>query len=133
MSKVYYTVEEVKEKCQENGWLKIGGYDFQDDPGMESDYKYGLKTCGSIKELESKLGSGGWGIRSAFAYDRLLFVNQVNGGDEWWTCYKHEDGRIEDFESITFYSIIERGDFAKLIERLLKGPNNYWERDQKEA
>lgn len=128
MSIAHYTLEEVKEKCQENGWLKVGGYEFQEDPMMELDYKYGLTTCSSIEELKGKLG-GGWGIRSAFAYDRLLFVNQVNGGDEWWTCYKHEDGRIEDFESITFYGIIQKGEFESYIERLLKGPDSYWERD----
>lgn len=129
MSIVHYTLEEVKEKCQENGWLKVGGYDFQDDPAMEDDYKYGLKTCSSIEELKKKLGSGGWGIRSAFAYDRLLFVNQVNGGDEWWTCYKHEDGSIEAFESITFYGIIKEGKFERYIERLLKGPESYMQQD----
>ncbi|HDR4736834.1 TPA: hypothetical protein QCR36_003869 [Bacillus cereus] len=128
MSEAMFTVEEVKEKCQENGWLKIGGYDFQDDPTLELDYKYGVYTCQTLEELEQKLG-GCWGIRSAFAYGRLLFVNQVNGGDEWWTCYKHEDGRIEDFESITFSGIIDRGEFKQYMERLLQGPDAYWERD----
>lgn len=121
ISKPFYTEEEVKKKCQENPWLKIGGYDFQDDPLMELDYDYGLHTCQTIEELEKKFEQGNWSIRSAFAYDRLLFVNQVNGGDEWWTCYKHTDGRIEAFESITFRGMVGCGDtFKNYIEELLK-------------
>ena len=27
------------EKCQENGWLKVGGFDWQDDPFLE-EYPY---------------------------------------------------------------------------------------------
>lgn len=27
--------EELVEKCQENGWLKVGGFDWQDDPFLE--------------------------------------------------------------------------------------------------
>ncbi|MBJ8109076.1 MULTISPECIES: hypothetical protein [Bacillus cereus group] len=130
MSEAMFTVEEVKAKCQKNTWLKIGGCDFEDDPMMELDYDYGLYTCLSLLELEQKMKQGNWSIRSAFAYDRLLFVNQVNGGDEWWTCYKHEDGSIEDFESITFRGFINRGEFKQLVERLLQGPDAYWGRNE---
>lgn len=132
-SKAMYTLEEVKKKCQENIWLKTGGVDFEDDPGMELDYDYCLKTCETIEELEKKFKQGNWAIRQGFAFERLLFVNQVNGSDEWWTCYKHEDGRIEDFESITFAGFINRGAFKLLIEKLLKGPDDYWEREVKEG
>lgn len=33
--------EELVEKCQENGWLKVGGFDWQDDPFLE-EYAYEL-------------------------------------------------------------------------------------------
>lgn len=124
-----FTVEEVEKKCQDNFWLKRGGGEFEDDPGMELDYGYCVHTCPTISELKAKIGQGNWGIRQGFAYKRLLFVNQVNGGDEWWTCWKHEDGRIQDFESITFRGIIERGDFESYIDNLLKGPEAYWDRE----
>ena len=124
----HYILDEVKQKCQQNDWLKRGGYDFQDDPCMEYDYDYNLYTCETLEELKGKMNQGNWAIRQAFAYDRLLFVNQVNGGDEWWTCYKHEDGSIEAFESITFYFFIKSGDFEALIDRLLKGPDAYYGR-----
>ncbi|KYG33484.1 hypothetical protein [Priestia endophytica] len=122
-----FTAEEMKKKCQENIWLKVGGVDFEDDPCMELDYGYNLKNCATIEELEKKIGQGNWAIRQGFAYKQLLFVNQVNGGDEWWACYKHEDGCIEDFESITFREIISRGEFKEYIQRLLKGPDVYWD------
>ncbi|MEX3713469.1 hypothetical protein ABFV99_13790 [Cytobacillus horneckiae] len=131
MSK-YFTREELEAKCQENIWLKRGGVDFEDDPMMELEYGYNLSTCQSIEELEVKMKQGNWAIRQAFAYDRLLFVNQVNGGDEWLTCYKHENGKIEDFESITFKGFIEAGRFEALINKLLQGPDKYWNKKETE-
>ena len=29
------TKRELADKCQENGWLKVGGFDWQDDPFLE--------------------------------------------------------------------------------------------------
>lgn len=124
----FYTVEEIEAKCQENIWLKRGGAGFEDDFFMEFDYPYGVYTCKSLDELKEKFAYGNWSIRSCFAYDRLAFVNQVNSGDEWWTLYKHEDGHIESFESITFSRIIKDGEFEDYMARLLQGPDIYWER-----
>ncbi|MCY9308785.1 hypothetical protein MOF23_07310 [Bacillus inaquosorum] len=133
MSKEFmFTLDEVKKKCQENDWLKVGGYPFQDDPFMEHDYTYNLHICSSIEELQEKLTYGNWSIRTAFSFKQLLFVNQINGGDEWWTCYKHMDGSIEAFESITWSGYIERGEFNKMINDLLKGPRVYWKETKEE-
>lgn len=123
-----FTTEEIKEKCQENIWLKIGGVDFDDGWLNEWDYPYGVYNCTSVKELEDKLSQGNWSIRSCFTYGRLAFVNQVNGKDEWWAIFKHDDGRLEDFESITFGRIIRDGEFRDYINRLLEGPDIYWEK-----
>jgi len=125
-----FTVKEIEAKCQENIWLKTGGVEFEDDPYMELDYPFGVFNCESLKQLEQKLGQGGWAIRSCFAYDRLAFVNQVNGGDEWLAIYKHDDGRLEDFESITFGGIIRDGEFEEYFARLSEGPDKYWERGE---
>lgn len=127
----FYTLKEMADQCQKNGWLKQGGYDFEDEHLSESDYDYCLYTCQSLEELEQKFKQGNWSIRQGFAYKQLLFVNQVNAGDEWWTNFKHSDGRIEDFESITFARIIADGEFEDFINRLLKGPDIYWDRDKK--
>jgi hypothetical protein len=47
----------------------------------------------------------------------LIFVNQVNGGDEWWTLKINGD-QLVPFESITFRHIIARGEFPSFIQRL---------------
>ena len=120
----YYTQKEMADKCQDNDWLRYGA--LEDTFMEEYDYPFCLKHCDTLEELEREIGRGNWAIRQGFAYDRLLFVNQVNGGDEWWTCYKHDDGRIQSFESITFRWFIEKGEFNNLIMRLLQGPDAYY-------
>ena len=123
-----FTVEEIAAKCQENIWLKTGGIAFEDDPFMELDYRFNVHNCESLKELEKELEHGNWAIRTCFSYERLAFINQSNGGDEWWLLFKHEDGRLEAFESVTFYRIIKEGRFEDYINRLLEGPDKYWGR-----
>ncbi len=87
-------------KCQENGWLKRGGYDWQDDPFME-EYPYEFSKAESIEDLRNAFARGNWAIRQGFVYEDLAFIQQVNGGDEWWTC-KRFDGEWVDFESWSF-------------------------------
>lgn len=70
--------------------------------------------CYSIEELEEQLGFGNWSLGTAFYYHDLCFINQIDGGDEWLTI-RHGIA----FESITFRSYIENGEFASLITRLL--------------
>ncbi|WP_172463430.1 hypothetical protein [Priestia endophytica] len=50
-----FTVEEMKKKCRENVWLKVGGVDFEDDPYTKLDYGYNLKNCETIEELEKRI------------------------------------------------------------------------------
>lgn len=69
------------EKCQENGWLKVGGFDWQDDPFLE-EYPYEFSRTESVDRLREALGSGNWAIRQGFCYRDLAFIQQVNGGDE---------------------------------------------------
>lgn len=125
----YFTKQELYDKCQEREWLAVGGLDYFEE---ESEYPYNLKTCETLEELKGKFASGGWAVRQAFAYERLCFVNQINGGDEWWALYKHPDGRIQGFESITFRHFIEIGEFENLMERLLQGPDAYWRDEEDE-
>ena len=49
--------EELVEKCQENGWLKVGGFDWQDDPFLE-EYPYEFSRTDSVDRLREALGSG---------------------------------------------------------------------------
>ena len=59
-------------------------------------------------------------IRSGCILDNLAFVNQINGGDEWWTVKKFADGDLIAFESITAEPIIKDGEFDDLIDRFEK-------------
>jgi len=121
-----FSKDELVEKCQENPWLKTFGGAFAEDPFMELDYQYCFTVCESIEELKSCFLEGNWAIRQGFIYKDLAFINQVNGGDEWWTLKKFEDGEIVAFESISFRHIIKEGrthdgnTFEQFIERLLR-------------
>ena len=93
------------EKCQENGWLKVGGFDWQDDPFLE-EYPYEFSRTESVDRLREALGSGNWAIRQGFCYRDLAFIQQVNGGDEWWTL-KRDGDAWTGFESWSFGAIAQ--------------------------
>lgn len=99
--------EALVEKCQENGWLRRGGYDWQDDPWLE-DYPYEFVEAEDVSALRSFLERGNWSIRTGIVYDDLAFIQQVNGGDEWWTLKMTPAGWAA-FESWTFGGILGRG------------------------
>jgi hypothetical protein len=106
-------------KCQINPWLKVGGMDFEPDGVCcEHDYPYYLERYDDVSMLERFFEHGNWGLRAAVTHRDLIFVNQVNGGDEWWTVKILPSGELMPFESITFGPSIERGGFVALIERL---------------
>lgn len=90
----------------DNPWIKEAS-----DPPFTRNSFVG---CFSVKELEEQLGFGNWSLGTAFYYRDLCFINQINGGDEWLTI-RHGIA----FESITFRSYVENGEFASLITRLL--------------
>lgn len=101
----------LEAKCQENGWLKQGGYAWQDDPSME-EYPYSFDRCFSVEDLRDFFRQGNWPIREGVVYGDLAFIQQVDGGDEWWTLKKDEQGNWHDFESISFRRIA--GDISEL-------------------
>ncbi len=105
----------LEAKCQENGWLKRGGFDWQDDPWME-EYPYEFDRCFTMQDLQDFFKQGNWGIRQGVVYGDLAFIQQVNGGDEWWTLKKADDGTWHDFESISFGRIA--GDISELIRHI---------------
>lgn len=99
------TYESLVEKCQDNGWIMKGGYPWQDDPFLE-EYPYEFSECSDLEELRSTFTHGNWAIRQGFLYDDLAFVQQVDGGDEWWTLKRvARNGDAADwidFESWSF-------------------------------
>lgn len=102
----YFTEEELWAKCQENDWLKTGGIEFDDSVGFigsagETDYVFSAYECYSLLELKRAFLRGNWAIRQCFTYKNLAFINQINGGDEWWAIHKDKDGTLTAFDSIT--------------------------------
>lgn len=107
------------EKCQENGWLKVGGYDWQDDPFLE-EYPYEFSRIDDIDALREYFERGNWAIRQGVVFGDLAFINQVNGGDEWWTLKRDGEGWLA-FESTSFAYLIEakgRGAFDTLVRSM---------------
>lgn len=110
------TVAALTEACQRNGWLKSGGYPWQDDPFLE-EYPYSFSETGSVEALSGFFRDGNWSLRQGIVYKDLAFINQVDGGDEWWTLKNAGDRGWLDFESISCGRIAERDpeEFANLI------------------
>lgn len=105
----------LEAKCQENDWLKRGGIAWEDDPYME-EYPYSFDRCFSMQDLQDFFKQGNWPIRKGVVYGDLAFIQQVNGGDEWWTLKKDEAGNWHDFESICFKQIA--GDISELTRHI---------------
>lgn len=108
---------ELVEKCQENDYIKHRGWAFADDPLMEWDSPYSFVRTGDIEALKLYFEHGNWPVRSGVIYRDLAFIQQANGGDEWWTLKKGPEG-YEAFESVTFGPIISQGKFEGFIESL---------------
>ena len=92
--------ESLEEICQKNGWLKRGGYAWQDDPWLE-EYPYEFSRVPTLQDLADFFSSGNWAVRQGVLFGDLAFIQQVNGGDEWWTLKRCPDGSWLGFESYT--------------------------------
>ena len=107
------------DKCQENLWLMHGGAAFMNEPAYEADRPYSFFRVDDIEKLAKVFADGNWAIRNGFLYEDLCFINQVDGGDEWWTLkYDRQTKEYVAFESFTLIPIIENGGFETLIGRL---------------
>jgi hypothetical protein len=119
-----FNKQELIRKCQENAWVKHWGVVFREDPFMESDYSYSFRRYETLDELRMFFKWGYWAIRCGAVYENLCFVQQVNGGDEWWVIKKFTDGELIGFESISFSHIISDPKpyitFEAMVDHLLK-------------
>lgn len=97
---------ELELACQRNGWLCYNGFAWQDDPYLEN-YPYAFARARNIDDLTSFLEEGNWSIRQGIIYQDLAFIQQVDGGDEWWTLKRTDEGWLE-FESLSAGMIINR-------------------------
>ena len=103
------------EVCQGNPWLMLGGCAWQDDPFME-EYPYEFRKAESVADLRAFFEHGNWAIRDGIVYRDLAFIQQVNGGDEWWTLKRDGEGWAA-FESISLEAVARRG--GGELERLV--------------
>lgn len=104
------------DKCQENGWIKVGGYDWQDDPWLE-EYPFEFSRANTIQDLSEFFAHGNWAIRQGALFGDLAFVQQVNGGDEWWTLKRLPGEGWLAFESVSFAHILKEShsEFVRYI------------------
>ncbi len=59
------------EKCQENGWLKVGGFDWQDDPFLEEyPYEFSARRASTGSARRSARATGPYARGSATATSR---------------------------------------------------------------
>lgn len=108
-------------KCQENGWLKIGGYDFEEDPFLEEDSPYSFVRAKDVETMKLFFDHANWSIRNGILYKDLAFINQINGGSEYWTLkYDYENSKWVSVDSISMKRVVQDNEFEELIERLLK-------------
>ena len=114
-----FVAEMLTKKCQENVFIKWGGLEFEPHGFCtESDYPYTFHEVTDIEILECFFDHGNWSVRDGIVYAGLAFINQVNGGDEWWTL-KYDGRAWISFESITFKGMIKDGRFHDYINTLV--------------
>ena len=70
------TKRELADKCQENGWLRRGGYPWQDDPYLE-EYPYEFAKASNVEELRGFFAHGNWALRQGIVYEDLAFVHRA--------------------------------------------------------
>lgn len=110
--------EKLHAICQTNDWIKTGGIDFGDWELMnEDDYPFAFPRLTTPRLLRAFFGDYGWAIRQGVQYHDLVFVQQVNGGDEYWTL-KRFDGVYLPFESMSMQYIVKEGSFFSKLRRL---------------
>lgn len=100
---------------QGNPWLMDSDYPMYD-------YAFDAPTrFDSISELTDFFIQGNWALRQAVQYKNLVFIQQVNGGDEWLTLKVYE-GKLYAYESITMCGVIHcegLAGYENYIERMV--------------
>lgn len=94
------------EKCQENGWLKVGGFDWQDDPFLE-EYPYEFSRTDSVDKLRA--ASVEHHIIPGEGRDWLLFkVEDAPEVDEAFRQLEQETGKAAERARERLSEIAER-------------------------
>ncbi len=116
--------DEAYKLGMKNPWAS-GRADLEDgNPIVEEDRlnRNSCKVAESFEELLEYFRSGNHCLGDAVMYNRLVFINQLNGGSEWRVYKWFNDDVVRDFESISMKEIIDREgveEFRKTIEELV--------------
>lgn len=98
-----------------NTWIKIGNKNPWIKNAVDPPFDHkSFYQCQSIEELKEKLSVGNWALGSAFYYQNLCFINQVDGGDEFLTIKNDFP-----FESLSTRQLIQENKFEKYIKAFL--------------
>lgn len=101
-------IKAIMKAANKNPWIS-GRVAIEDgDPLSALEYQFtkdSISECQTMEELKEKLDNGNWCIGQCFTFRDLVFINQVNGGDEWLTL-KFFGDELVSFESITFRPMI---------------------------
>lgn len=76
------------EKCQENGWLKVGGFDWQDDPFLE-EYPYEFSRTDSVDRLDE----GGRAVKDTVKVMPAQLKEAVDAGRSRYLVERAEHAR----------------------------------------
>ena len=125
-----FNKKELVELSQQNSFLKRGGYMFEEDPFAEDDYQFNFMSYPDREVLKRFFSFGNWAIRTGAIHQNLCFIQSDNGGDEWWTVKKFEDGELIPFECISWRHIIKQNEEFKLMSKAeLQKYIDSWGRD----
>lgn len=101
-------IKTIIKAAKKNYWISGKASIDDGDPFAALEYEFkesSIHECQSLQELKEKLDGSNWAIGQCFAYGDLIFINQVNGGDEWLTM-KFFGDELVIFESVTFRPMI---------------------------
>jgi len=92
------------------------------NPIVEED-RLNKNSCSVIddsKTLKEFFKAGNWCLGQAVIYKNLCFIQQVDGGDEWLTIKRFSNGKVKDFESVSFERMIKDREFNGYLKAILK-------------
>lgn len=81
----------LEEACRSNGWLKRGGYAWQDDPSI-GERPFAFCRASDMEGLGAYLRQCPRPLRQGIVYRDLALIQQADFGDDWWALRRDGDG-----------------------------------------
>lgn len=84
----------LEEVCRSNGWLKDGGYAWQDDSAI-GERPFAFCRTSDMEGLGAYLRQCPRPLRQGIVYGDLALIQQSDFGDDWWALRRDGDGWAE--------------------------------------